>query len=471
MRLVWLRRDLRTTDNTALNRAIESGGPIVALYIATPGQWRSHYLAPIQADLIWRRLGEMNQELSQLNIPLLYAETDDFSAVTEVLDRVVQAFPISEVLANREYELNEVRRDRLAGERLSRREIPFHLSDDKCIIPPGAVLTRQGHYFKVFTPFKKAWLAGVRIPQILKTGTAAKCLLTSEQRQWCWYSEVTFSYPRENSCRWPADFPSIRQQLRDFCQDKADHYQTERDIPALDATSRLSSYLAIGALSARQCMVRLYQHSDNGILSDGEQTWLNELIWREFYQHLIASVPALSQGKDFLPWGAFLPWWEQPEYLSAWQEGKTGYPIVDAAMRQLNQTGWMHNRLRMIAASFLIKDLHIDWREGETYFMSRLIDGDYAANNGGWQWCASTGCDGQPYFRIFNPVSQGEKFDPDGTFVRRWIPELAGVPARYIHKPWLWSGVSGVSYPQPIVDHKTEREITLRQYQEAKDKN
>jgi len=162
-------------------------------------------------------------------------------------------------------------------------------------------------------------------------------------------------------------------------------------------------------------------------------------------------------------------WPNRDEHITAWKEGKTGYPIVDAAMRQLNQTGWMHNRLRMIVASFLIKDLHVDWRIGEAYFMSKLIDGEFAANNGGWQWCASTGCDGQPYFRIFNPTTQGERFDPSGDFVRRWIPELADVPAKYIHQPMKWNRVKEASYPSPIVDHKVQREITLANYKDAKD--
>lgn len=218
-------------------------------------------------------------------------------------------------------------------------------------------------------------------------------------------------------------------------------------------------------------MARLYAESKMGFLSQGAQTWLSELIWREFYQHLLTFEPKLCKGKDFLYWGRYVKWWQEHDHFERWCRGETGYPIVDAAMRQLNQTGWMHNRLRMIVASFLTKDLHIDWRWGERYFMSKLIDGDYAANNGGWQWCASTGCDGQPYFRIFNPITQGEKFDESGVFIRHWIPELSSVPDKYIHAPWLWAGVNSVLYPSPIVDHKAEREVTLDMYKQARDKD
>jgi deoxyribodipyrimidine photo-lyase len=245
-------------------------------------------------------------------------------------------------------------------------------------------------------------------------------------------------------------------------------YHERRDYPAMDMTSRLSPYLTLGIISVRQCLARLHQ-SQPSHNNAGADTWLSELIWREFYQHLIYFWPEICKGNNFHEWANNLVWNQNGEdWLRKWQSGETGYPIVDAAMRQLNQTGWMHNRLRMIVASFLTKDLHIDWRHGEQYFMRQLIDGDFAANNGGWQWSASTGCDGQPYFRIFNPITQGERFDPHGQFIRQYIPELSAVPDKYIHSPWLWGGVKSLSYPAPIVDHKREREITLGVYKEAK---
>lgn len=202
----------------------------------------------------------------------------------------------------------------------------------------------------------------------------------------------------------------------------------------------------------------------------GAFTWFNELVWREFYRHLIVSWPQLCKHRPFTAWTQWVKWRESPEDLAAWQQGKTGYPIVDAAMRQLNETGWMHNRLRMICASFLVKDLLIDWREGERYFMSQLLDGDLAANNGGWQWAASTGTDAAPYFRIFNPTTQGERFDPEGRFIRHWLPELAAVPDKDIHQPHRWADKHHhqLNYPLPIVDHKTARQNTLAAFEAAK---
>ena len=198
--------------------------------------------------------------------------------------------------------------------------------------------------------------------------------------------------------------------------------------------------------------------------------WLNELIWREFYRHLMTYHPDLCKHRPFISWTDNVKWQHDEARLQAWQKGETGYPIVDAAMRQLNETGWMHNRLRMITASFLVKDLLIDWRIGERYFISQLIDGDLAANNGGWQWAASTGTDAAPYFRIFNPTTQGQKFDANGDFIRRWLPALRNVPAKAIHDPWAWADKQGVKldYPRPIVDHKQARTATLAAYEAAR---
>lgn len=469
MKLVWLRRDLRSVDNGALNQAISSGEAVCALFVATPAQWQQHDLAPIQADLIYRRLFALQHELQALNIPLLYKEVDDFNQAAEFVADLAQQLDAGQVLANRDYELNEQQRDALAAELLTAKGIDWHSEHDKCVLAPGSVLNKQGDYFKVFTPFKRAWLTRFAPPRIEAPVKAACWELDASFSALVWDDAQPFSHPRVDSSDWPVEFDDLRQRLRAFCQEQVTDYKQLRDFPARAATSTLSPYLAIGALSPRQCIARLYAESDMGALSEGAQTWLSELIWREFYQHLLVFEPRLSKSKDFLDWGARLKWWQDEEKFLRWCEGKTGYPIVDAAMRQLNQTGWMHNRLRMIVASFLTKDLHIDWRWGERYFMQQLIDGDYAANNGGWQWCASTGCDGQPYFRIFNPVTQSEKFDPQGRFIRQWVEELSQVPEKYIHAPWLWSGVNSLLYPQPIVDHKAEREVTLRLYKEAKD--
>ncbi|ORU03638.1 deoxyribodipyrimidine photo-lyase, partial [Klebsiella pneumoniae] len=220
----------------------------------------------------------------------------------------------------------------------------------------------------------------------------------------------------------------------------------------------------------RQCLHRLLTEHPAALDGGAGATWLNELIWREFYRHLMVYYPKLCKGRPFTAWTDKVAWRAEEAALQAWQRGETGFPIVDAAMRQLNATGWMHNRLRMIVASFLTKDLRLDWRAGERYFMSQLIDGDLAANNGGWQWAASTGTDAAPYFRIFNPTTQGEKFDKQGVFIRRWLPELAKVPEKALHQPWAWADKQGITldYSRPIVDHKQARQETLAAWEAAR---
>ncbi|MGR5237486.1 deoxyribodipyrimidine photo-lyase [Vibrio alfacsensis] len=471
MILVWFRRDLRTLDHTALQAALESGEPVVACFVSTPGQWQEHHMAPMQADLIARRLAYLDEELAEFNIPFLYKEVPKFADVVDVIGEWATSVGATSVMANIHYEVNEQALDREVASALSERKVAFEAFHDKCVHAPTTVLNKQGEYFKVFTPFKRAWLLKFQIPLVPKPTPQVELpedVLRSIEAD-RYHVDVPFSSPRESSEHWHASTTEIVQQLREFARERSDAYQAERDIPAIDGTSQLSPYLAIGALSPRQCIARLYAENPLPDLSEGKATWLSEIIWREFYQHLLVFEPKLVKGKGFTPWEEKIQWSYDEQAFERWKTGTTGYPIVDAAMRQLKQTGWMHNRLRMIVASFLTKDLHIDWRWGEAYFMSKLVDGDFAANNGGWQWCASTGCDGQPYFRVFNPVTQGEKFDPDGRFVRHWIPEINPVPNKFIHNPWKWHGFSLLEYHKPMVDHKVEREITLRLFKSAKE--
>lgn len=468
MKLVWLRTDLRAVDNTALEHALRSGEKVGALFIATPEQWDAHQKSKIQADFIYRRLFALQQELAQLNVPLFYAQTDTFNDSIVLLENMIDELSISEVFFNLEYEINERKRDAVVQQRLNAKGIGVQAFHDKCVLPPGSVLNKQDDYFKVFTPFKNAWLKLAHVPVITNPQPAKAMELTESESRWLLSETSPFSYPRESSDKWSVSFDDIRQKLRLFCSERLSQYHSNRDFPFVDGTSMLSPYLAIGALSVRQCLARvnlIYPEQR----PEGADVWVSELIWREFYQHLIWFREDLCLGKDFHSWGKNVQWQYSPELFEQWKNGQTGYPIVDAAMRQLNQTGWMHNRLRMIVASFLIKDLHINWRQGESYFMQQLIDGDFPANNGGWQWSASTGCDGQPYFRIFNPVSQGKKFDADGEFIKHWLPELTSVPAKFVHEPWKWPGVKSLSYPAPVVDHNEERKLTLELYKLAKD--
>jgi len=265
----------------------------------------------------------------------------------------------------------------------------------------------------------------------------------------------------------PGGERAARERLDAFVARDLARYAQQRDVPALDATSRLSPYLRFGAISARTCVAAAEDRMrDDPRAADGARKWIDELVWREFYHAVLAEHPRVVRESYRAEYDA-IEWNHDPAGFAAWCEGRTGYPIVDAAMRQLASTGWMHNRLRMIVASFLTKDLLLDWRLGEAFFYRQLVDGDPASNNGGWQWAASTGTDAQPYFRIFNPVAQGEKFDPDGAFVRRFVPELAGVPAALVHRPWD-APAPPRDYPAPIVSHAERRVLALRRYEAAR---
>lgn len=277
------------------------------------------------------------------------------------------------------------------------------------MLAPGSVMTGNHEMYKVFTPFKNAFLR--RLKEELPQCVAAPHAREGAQPV---AKPIALNYPQQpfDEQLFPADEKSAIARLRHFCQQQAAEYEQQRDFPAIEGTSRLSAALAIGALSPRQCLHRLLAEQPQALDGGSGAVWLNELIWREFYRHLMTFHSALCKHKPFIPWTDRVQWQGSQQQLAAWQEGKTGFPIVDAAMRQLNSTGWMHNRLRMITASFLVKDLLIDWRCGERYFISQLIDGDLAANNGGWQWAASTGTDAAPYFRIFNPTTQGSALTP-----------------------------------------------------------
>ena len=334
------------------------------------------------------------------------------------------------------------------------------------IVKKGQVLNKTNEMYKVFTPYKRAWLSYVKQHGFSYLGKPSSVLSASQIEE----KKQNLVAPLDcvgTSDSWPLAEQVEQQVIPDFYQYKVANYANKRDFPAIKATSGLSPYLAIGAISPRYLlMLFLQRFPDILVASDSEEfTWLNELIWREFYRNLIFHRQDLSKHACFNPKYSAVKWPNNKTLFAQWCEGKTGYPLVDAAMRQLNQTGWMHNRLRMVVASFLTKHLLIDWRWGEKYFMQQLIDGDLAANNGGWQWAASTGCDAQPYFRVFNPIRQSERFDPKGEFIRKFIPELAQLPDKEIHFPHKHIAKERLSIYWPaIVEHKQARLAALDFY-------
>lgn len=463
-RLMWFRTDLRSQDNTALNEAMRAG-PTLALYLITPEQWQRHDDAPSKVDFWLRNLAQLSQALAALNVPLLVRHCADWQQVPAVIAEVCHEHDVCAVHANEEYGVNETHRDCTVAAYLAQQAITWHSHLDQLFFQPGSVLTRSGGYFQVYSQFRRVCYERLHaaLPPLVSLPAAQAPLgIASDPLP----TEVAgFAAPSDTlRSLWPAGEQAALQRLARFADEQVAYYQDERDFPAKPGTSQLSPYLAAGVVSPRQCLHAALAANagefDSG--NPGVVTWINELLWREFYKHILVGYPRVSMHRAFRLETEAVPWRHAPEELAAWQEGRTGLPIIDAAMRQLRETGWMHNRLRMIVAMFLTKNLLIDWREGERFFMRHLIDGDLAANNGGWQWSASTGTDAAPYFRIFNPISQSQKFDPDGRFIRQWVPELAGLNKRDIHDPASLGGLFAPGgYPRPIVDLSRSRERAL----------
>ncbi|TLU67379.1 deoxyribodipyrimidine photo-lyase [Thalassotalea litorea] len=469
--LFWFRNDLRVHDNPALSAALQKGCS-EAVFLGCEKQWQQHHQSPIKRDFIYRHLILLAQQLAELGVRFHFIEVSDFTGQIHWLRDWATAQQRQNlndtIYANAELELSEVSRDRT----LAKLGLDLELSEADVIIPKGKVLTGAGEMYRVFTPFKRAW-----IKRLVDQGFdcfANPVAITPSQNLSISNNDAINTI---KACRsalakssdvWPNAEQIMSGALSFWLEDTIKDYAKGRDFPCLPATSQLSPCLSIGAISPR-LLLRLLIQSHPLVLEQQETSafvWLNELIWREFYRHLLFHYPDLIKGDNFNPIYDRLQWRNNADEFTLWCQGNTGYPLVDAAMRQLNQTGWMHNRLRMVVASFLTKDLLIDWRWGEQYFMEQLIDGDFAANNGGWQWAASTGCDAQPYFRIFNPVRQSQNFDPCGEFIRTYVPELAQVPDRHIHFPhqYLTDNNCENLYRSAIVDHKQAREFTLVAY-------
>ena len=466
--LVWFRTDLRTHDNPALWAACQNsdGGVLSVVYI-TEKQWQHHGLGPRKIQLIKNAILRLKESLERLNIPLLIIKADTFTECIHSLQRTMTQLDVQHLYFNAEYEVNEKRRDNEVKHWCRHQRISISQFHDQCIVKPGTVLTQQGQAFKVFSPFKRAWinLADNRIAtplaQPLKRPlTVQKALfkLCSAQA-----NNALLNYLEDPL--WPISEDEAQNRLNEFVAERAEAYQQLRDLPAANATSRLSTYLSLGLLSPLQCLQTAMLHNQ-GLLISGNQgfnSWVNELIWRDFYRHLLVAFPKLCMHKAFKEETEQVQWRNSNDDFQAWCEGRTGYPLVDAAQRQLHSEGWMHNRLRMISAMFLTKHLLIDWRKGEAFFNHHLVDADLASNNGGWQWSASTGADGVPYFRIFNPTTQSQRFDSNGEFLTRFIPELGTLPAAARHNPSAQQRLI-CNYPEPIVEHKFARQRALNAF-------
>lgn len=457
--LIWFRQDLRIHDHSALWHATQSGQTI-ALIVLSPEQWKVHDDAPIKIDFYLRQIQQLKQSLESLHIPLIIRVVPLWKELAEEINQLCHELDIENVHANIEIGVNELDRDFQIQKTLNQSARDLILYHDRSIFPIGSIRNKSNQPYQVFGAFKKYCYEqlSISIPQSYPVPTIQQAIKLESSDSIPSLHDLGLKLQNIEQ-QWQVGEQYAFALLDDFIESKIFNYQTERDFPNTEGTSQLSAYLNIGILSIRQCLNAVFraQHGHFHIDNIGQQTWLDELLWREFYQHILFDFPRVSKHLPFRIATQKIQWRDAPHDLTAWQHGQTGIPIIDAGMRQLLQTGWMHNRVRMIVAMFLTKNLLIDWRLGEQWFMQHLIDGDLAANNGGWQWCASTGTDSVPYFRIFNPINQSQKFDAQGDYIRRWLPELAHLDAKTIHEPYAKNSDLELNYPKPIVDLKQSR--------------
>ncbi|SEK59426.1 deoxyribodipyrimidine photo-lyase [Roseateles sp. YR242] len=477
--LVWFRRDLRADDHAALYHALKHHPRVYCAFVLDTDILDALPRADRRVPFILDALRVLDADLGRLALGAGLIVRHGSAAA--LLPALVAELGAGALYFNHDDEPQALQRDAAVGETLLARGVAVHSFKDHVIFERSEILTATRQPYGVFTPYKNNWLKTltdfyVRAYPVRPYAAHLAPAPGPQAPRIPSLTDIGFD-PVELSPTLRDGSDGAQRLLKDFLT-RIDRYGEQRDFPAVKGPSYLSVHLRFGTLSIRQCAREAWLRARQG--DEGAQIWLSELVWRDFYHQVMHHHPHVV-GHAFRPEYDNIRWETGPEaeeQFRAWCEGRTGFPIVDAAMRQLNETGYMHNRLRMVTASFLIKDLGIDWRWGEGYFAQQLLDFDLAANNGGWQWAASSGCDAQPYFRIFNPVSQSEKFDAQGKFIKRYVPELAKLPPKLIHAPWTARPVEleacgvamGRDYPLPIVRHELARMATLDRYAVVKDR-
>lgn len=467
--LFWFRRDLRLHDNAALFHSLKNGKTYCVFIFDTD------ILDSLKADdkrmpFIYEAIMNLKHSLQTLGSDLIL----QYGQAKNIIPQLAHELKVDAIYSNEDYEPGAIIRDDYVKGSLS--HIEFKQYKDSVIFSKKEILTDSQQNYNVFTHYKNKWLKTIK-PFYYKSYPCEKYftnLIINIDKMWLSYptlKDMNFNNtPPNNKLINHASEEKAKEIFLNFCQKKIQAYTNNRNYPAINGTSFLSVYLRFGLISIREIVANLYQLG----IKEGVETWLSELIWREFYMQILFNYPHVIN-QAFKPEFNHLHWNQNNELFQIWCEGKTGYPLVDAAMRQINTTGFMHNRLRMLVACFLTKDLLIDYKLGEKYFATHLIDYELSSNNGGWQWSASTGCDAQPYFRIFNPSSQSKNYDKDAKFIKKWLPELKNVSAKYLHEPWEYEKeiqnegvVLGIDYPKRIVRHDEARKKALALFEKLK---
>lgn len=453
--------DLRLSDNKALFEASKHSDSLEVAFLYNPKKWESHNESPLKIRFQLANLEILKKDLKGLNINLKIIYADGIEEESLKILEEAELIGASGVYINKEYGINERRRDAALKNTLETKNINLNIFDPS-IINPDLIKTGSDTFFKVFTPYSRSFrsLLSKNFLELCPSPLKQKILLkeSDEIPEFILESKL---HEDALALYKPGEI-AAQEILEDFIETKVKDYKKLRDFPKLDSTSGLSPYFASGIISAKTCVNLLLNYSED-TPGTGEYSWFNEVIWREFYKYIIYHYPRVSMKKSFNEKYEDVSWRDDETSFKAWCNGNTGIPLIDAAMTQLNETGWMHNRLRMVTAMFLSKNLLIDWKKGEEYFMKNLIDGDHSSNVGGWQWSASTGVDAAPYFRIFNPITQSEKFDKEGDFIKKFIPLLSKLSSKEIHNPGPEIRKK-VNYPAMIVDLSSSRKRAIETF-------
>jgi deoxyribodipyrimidine photo-lyase len=483
----WFKSDLRTKDNRGLSLAASQAAklsvPLVCVYLVSPQDFSAHLTAPIRVDFILRNLAVLKRDLAELDVPLYVETVEKRRNLPGRLVGLCKDWGARGVYCNIEYEVDELRREAKLTRDFVGEGMSFIALHDTCVVKPGELKSGAGGQISIYSPWHRKWCAYLNshLKELEEYARPSRNPGTAREM----FKEVfesgipeapegkrlSVEEKKRFEGMWPAGEEEAMQRLQKFIGEKIEKYHDTRNLPGGNGTSTLSPHLAAGTIAARTVVRMARDAAPRKTLTDdrkqGHSMWIGEVAWRDFYKHVLCHWPYICMNKPFKSEYSNIVWEYDMEQFKRWTEGQTGFPIVDAAMRQAKSTGYMHNRCRMIVASFLAKDLLIDWRMGEKWFMEHLIDGDFASNNGGWGFSASCGVDPQPYFRIFNPWLQSEKFDVEGGYIKRWVPELEGVKGKAIHDPYGRGSEAEAKrkgYPRPMVDHKQARERCLERY-------